>query len=95
MKCFVEQVLQVLYRGSSGGGMSVRHAQLLHTLMENTVHQLSALSASAMTHNPRKRIWQLVFWAVASRRGDDLSSTASKRGAKNSGSTNTLKDKGQ
>ena len=27
-----------------------------------------------MAHNPRKRTWQLVFWAVASRRGDDSSS---------------------
>ena len=80
MKFFVEQALQVLYRGSSGGGMSARHAQLLRTLVEHTVHQLPALSASAMALNPRKRTWQLVFWAVASRRGDDRSSTASKRG---------------
>jgi hypothetical protein len=35
-----------------------------------------------MAHNPRKRTWQLVFWAVASRRGDDRSSTASKLEAK-------------
>ena len=50
--------------------------------MENTAHQLSAHSASSMAQNPCKRTWQLVFWAVASRRGDDRSSTASKRGAK-------------
>jgi hypothetical protein len=62
--------------------MSASHAQLLRTLVEHTVRQLSAHSASAMAHNPRKRTWQLVFWAVASRRGDDRSSTASKRGAK-------------
>jgi hypothetical protein len=52
-------------------------------LWSNTVHQLSAHSASAMAHNPRKcTSWQLVFWAVASRRGDGRSSAASKRGAK-------------
>jgi hypothetical protein len=62
--------------------MSAHHAQLLRTLAEHTVGQLSALSASAMAHNPRKRTGQLVFWAVASRCGDDLSSAASKRGAK-------------
>ena len=62
--------------------MSARHAQLLRTLVEHTVHQLSAHSASAMAHNPRKRTWQLVFWVVASRRGDDRSSAASKREAK-------------
>ena len=62
--------------------MSARHAKLLRTLVEHTVHQLSAHSASAMAHNPRKRTWQLVFWAVASRRGDDRSSAASKREAK-------------
>jgi hypothetical protein len=52
--------------------MSARHAQLLRALVDHTVHQLSA-----MAHNPRKRTWQLVFWAVASRRGDDRSSAAS------------------
>jgi hypothetical protein len=61
--------------------MSARHSQLLRTLVEHTVHQLSARSASSMDRNPRKRTWQLVFWAVASRRGDDRSSTASKRAA--------------